>query len=89
MTNIELKEALKNRRPIIAYIRGVGECFYSYVDKVMYAWGGTLNKGRIICSAQLKDKNKNSVTIAPANQIRYATEEEIKNHSQRTTANCE
>lgn len=89
MTNAELKEALRSKRPIIAKIINIGEVFYKCVEEVKYRWGGTYEKGHIVCSAVLLDKNGKSSTTILARYLRYATEEEIKKSTaDATNINC-
>lgn len=60
MTNEELKEALLNRRPVVADIPLLGKIEYAYVSEIRYR----KNKyDRICVSAELTDKNRRDSTI--------------------------
>lgn len=60
MTNDELKEALLNRRPVVADIPLLGKIEYSYVLHIIY--GKDENNG-IKVSAELVDENCINSTI--------------------------
>lgn len=83
----ELKNALFNRRPIIAKIKSLGEVKYKCVEEIVYKRGRTLDRGRVICTAGLADYNGNSLTYVNASQIRYADEAE-KNTAGATNTDC-
>lgn len=68
MTNEELKEALINRRPIIANFPLMGETEYAYVSAIIYKrneWGG------VDVSAEIMDKCLHSVLIIDPKHIQY------------------
>lgn len=60
MNNEELKEALLQRFPVVC--RGVT---YDHISAIIYRAGN----GRIVVTAELMDKNQNSVTIAEPRHI--------------------
>lgn len=56
MTNEEAKEALQNKTPVVC-----GGIEYKRLSAIIYRYN---DKGKFLVSAELLDKNKNSVTIA-------------------------
>ncbi len=68
MTNTELKEALKNSRPVIARLPMQGELEYSCVNAIILRRGMI---GNFDVSAELLDRNKNSVIIVDPKYVRY------------------
>lgn len=60
MTNEELKEALLQRFPVVC--RGIT---YDHISAIIYR----ATNGRIVVTAELMDKNGNSVTIAAPKNI--------------------
>ncbi len=69
MTNAELKEALFNRRPVVADLGIHGEFIFARVYGIIYRAG---NNGKIDVSVELMDKNENSLVVASPDRIRYA-----------------
>lgn len=69
MTGTELKEALQNGRKVIANLPNQGNVEFACVSAVVYRKD---EKGRIKVSAELFDKNKNSVVFAVPKSIEYA-----------------
>lgn len=69
MTNTELKEALFNRRPIIADLPVIGELRFARVHGIIYRAG---NDGKISISVELMDRNENSICVTSPEHIRYA-----------------
>ncbi len=67
MNNDELKTALLNHTPVILKAPLLGEIKYERITAIIYRE----EKGRIVVSAELLDKNKNSVTIASPKTIRF------------------
>lgn len=68
MTNTELKEALKNGRPVVARLPKQGELEYSCVSAIILRRGMIDN---FDVSAELLDKNGNSVTVVNPKYLRY------------------
>ena len=69
MTGTELKEALQNGRKVIANLPNQGNVEFDCVSAVVYRRD---EKGRIKVSAELLDKNKNSVVFAELKSVEYA-----------------
>ncbi len=69
MTNTELKEALFNRRPVVADLGIHGELTFARVYGIIYRAG---NNGKVDISVELMDKNENSIVVASPDKIRYA-----------------
>lgn len=67
MTNDELKEALITKRPVIATILSIGDIEYRCVRSIIYRF----DNGELKISAELLDRNANSVTTVAAEQIRF------------------
>lgn len=67
MNNIELKEALFNQRPVVLKMPYSKDVEYTNVSALIYR----VVNGKTKISAELYDKNKNSVTVAPSKYIRY------------------
>lgn len=68
MSNEELKEALINRRPIIARIPSMGEIEYTYVSAIIYRRN---ERGGVDVSAEIMDKCLHSVTTIDPKYIQY------------------
>lgn len=68
MTNEELKEALMNRRPIIACIPLLGKIEYAYVSAITYKRN---EQGGVNITAQLMDKCLHSVLEIDPKHIAY------------------
>ena len=68
MSNEELKEALINRRPIIARIPPMGEIEYAYVSAIIYRRN---ERGGVDVSAEIMDKCLHSVTTIDPKHIQY------------------
>lgn len=68
MNNAELKEALANRRPVIAHIPLLGDIEYAYVSGIIYR---RKENGTIYVSAEITDRNLWSVTIVNPKHISY------------------
>ena len=68
MNNEELKEALINRRPIIACIPSMGEIEYAYVSAIIYRRN---ERGGVDVSAEIMDKCLHSVTTIDPKNIQY------------------
>lgn len=68
MSNEELKEALINRRPIIAHIPSVGKIEYAYVSAIIYRRN---ERGGVDVSAEIMDKCLHSVTTIDPKHIQY------------------
>lgn len=68
MSNEELKEALINRRPIIAHIPSMGEIEYAYVSAIIYRRN---ERGGVDVSAEIMDKCLHSVTTIDPKHIQY------------------
>lgn len=73
MSNEELKEALINRRPIIAHIPSVGKIEYAYVSAIIYRRN---ERGGVDVSAELMDKCLHSVLSIDPKNISCKEEEE-------------
>ena len=86
MTGKQLKEALLNQTPVIAHIKGIGDIWYPKIYEISYRRSEYLDKGRILLSVGLLDKNKNSVTFVRSSNIRYADEDE---QAQKNTADAD
>ena len=69
MTGTELKAALQNGRRVVAKMPNQGEVEFDCVSAVIYRRD---EKGRIKVSAELLDKNKNSVVFAELKSVEYA-----------------
>ena len=69
MTGTALKAALQNGRRVVAKIANQGEVEFDCVSAVVYRRD---EKGRIKVSAELLDKNKNSVVFAELKSVEYA-----------------
>ena len=69
MTGTELKAALQNGRRVVAKMPYQGKVEFDCVSAVVYRKD---EKGRIKVSAELFDKNKNSVVFAVPKIIEYA-----------------
>lgn len=70
MTNDELKEALLNRRPVVADVPLLGEIEYAYVSGIRYF--KIKDENRIGVSAELTDKNRtNAVTYVDPKILTY------------------
>ncbi len=67
MNNTQLKEALFNQRPVILKMPLLGDIEYSKVSALIYR----VVDGKTKITAELYDKNGNSVTVAPPEYIRY------------------
>lgn len=67
MNNTELKEALFNQRPVILKTILLGDVEYSKVSALIYRAAD----GKTQISAELYDKNSNSVIVALPKYIRY------------------
>lgn len=68
MTNEELKEALINRRPVIASTPLTGEIEYAYVSAIIYRRN---KRGGVDISAEIMDKCLHSVSIVDPKNIQY------------------
>lgn len=68
MSNEELKEALINRRPIIANFPLIGEIEYAYVSAIIYRRN---LRGGVDISAEIMDKCLHSVTTIDPKHISY------------------
>ncbi len=69
MTNAEIKNALFNRRPVIADLGINGELTFARVYGIIYRAG---KNGKVDVSVELMDKNENSLVITSPDKIRYA-----------------
>lgn len=70
MNNDELKEALKNKKPVI-YTNADGvEAEYKCVSAIIYRWDGE----HIVVSAEITDKNGKSITICKPDRLRMKKE---------------
>lgn len=71
MNGEELKQALINRHPVI-YTQINGEKLeYAYVSGIIYR----MRNGKVDVSAELMDKNRNSVTVANPIRIKLKSME--------------
>lgn len=66
MTNEELKEALFGGYPVIVNFPQMGEIEYKRVSHIIYG----VEHGKLHISAEVLDKNRNSVTIVDPKLIR-------------------
>lgn len=69
MTNTEIKEALQNGKPVVAKIPREKVITFDCVHGITYRRNPT---GGIIVSAELLDKNKNSVIVTDPKFVSYA-----------------
>ncbi len=68
MNNEELKEALLNRRPVVADITLLGKIEFAYVSGIIYR---RTPEGEIGISAEVRDKYVNSVTAIDPKLLSY------------------
>lgn len=73
MNNEELKEALINRRPIIARSPLMGEIEYAYVSAIIYKRN---ERGGVYVIAELIDKCGRSVTVTDPKYLKYKEDHE-------------
>lgn len=69
MTNSEIKETLQNGKPVVVKIPRQEDMTFDYVYGITYRRNPI---GGIVVSAELLDKNKNSVIVAEPKFISYA-----------------
>jgi hypothetical protein len=69
MTNSEIKEALQNGKPVVVKIPRQKAMTFDCVHGITYRRNAI---GGIIVSAELLDKNKNSVIVTEPKYVSYA-----------------
>lgn len=78
MNNAELKEALFNRRQIIADLPNIGELRFAWVHGIIYRAG---NDGKLSIAVELMDRNENSICVTSPERIKYADKGVVKYES--------
>lgn len=67
MENDELKTALLSKKPVMYKLSASEEIEYKYVSGIIYR----AENGRIVVTAEITDKNGQSVTICKPEKLKY------------------
>lgn len=71
MTYKEIVEAMKYKRPVLAFVPLLGNLRYAYVSAMVYRCN---EKGEFVMAVEISDYNNRSVTIISPKQLTFAPE---------------